>query len=110
MYSILFSIQILACFTFYASSKKVKHVSKNTCLEKVKNHSKTARIISCLLLLITGVLLLSDLGLGSSFFAFFAFLMIAFSLLILLYPFGIVQWKYILVVFVISLSVELFFN
>ena len=70
----------------------------------------TARLIAFTLLLITGFLLLNDLGLGSSFFTFCSLLMLAFSLVILLYPYVFVRWKYMLVIFVISLSVELFFN
>ena len=110
MYTILFSIQILACFIFYASSKKVKHASQNTWLEKARNHTKIARLLAITLLLITGFVLLIDLGLVSSFFTFCSLLMLGFSLVILLYPYAFVRWKYMLVIFVISLSVEFFFN
>lgn len=108
MYSILFSIMLFAAFLFYHSSEKVKFANRPLWLEKFSKQRNLIKGGSLLLILLCGVAITMVQGIGAGSFALIVYMMGAFSLVILLAPYALFRWYQLALLFVFSLSLELF--
>lgn len=99
---------LLAAFLFYHSSEKVKFVNRPLWLEKFSKQRSLIRGFSLLLFLLCGVVITVVQGIGAGSFALIVYIMGAFSLVILLAPYALFRWYQMALLFVFSLSLELF--
>ncbi|TDQ80195.1 hypothetical protein [Sphingobacterium yanglingense] len=107
MNSILLSVILIGSFLFYHSSEKVQFSCRPTWLNKWSKYKKTLRSISILLFILSGFVLAQTQGIGAGIFALTIYIMAAFSVTILLVPYGLLRWYQLAAIFVLCLSLEL---
>lgn len=108
MYTLLLSLVILASFLFFQSSKRVKFERRPQWLLRLVEKRQILKCISLGLLGACGIITMWVQGIGSGFFAFFAYVMTAFCIIILLYPYRFIGTAYVLGIFLTALLLELF--
>lgn len=108
MYSLLFLILFVGCYTLYITSKKAKLGAVPSPLRRLAQSAKNARIVASVLLIFSWGIIIRDQGFGSGTFAFGAYVMTALSVLVLLNPFQYIRWTYLLGLFVVSILIETF--
>ncbi|MEO9571717.1 MAG: hypothetical protein ABJH82_01475 [Polaribacter sp.] len=108
MISITIFIVFISFYLFYKTSKKtVKHSPKKLDKWIVKNNPFT-KIIASILLLISIIANIYLFGFTSGFLLFFILLMTVGSLIIMIAPLKLIQYKSVLILFITSLLFELF--
>ncbi|KGL62984.1 hypothetical protein PHEL85_0012 [Polaribacter sp. Hel1_85] len=108
MVSITIFIVFISFYLFYKTSKKtIKHSPKK--LDKwIVNNNQLTKIIASILLLNSIIASIYLFGFASGFLLFFILLMTVGSLIIIVAPLKLIQYKSVFILFISSLLFELF--
>ncbi len=106
MYTILLFVILFASFLFYNSSGRVKFGNRPKWLEHFSRQKNLIRGVSIGIWGVTMAIVLWDQGLGSGFFALFAYIMAMLSVVVLLNPYKYLRWQHLVMVLALSLVLE----
>lgn len=107
MYSLIILLLFAGTYLMYCSSKKMKcyHQIDKTFLKKLS--PTTIKVSGLLLMIISAVLTIIKQGHEAGALAFMVYLMAALSTIILLTPYKTLNWKHVMILFCISLTLEI---
>lgn len=94
MYSLLFLLITWCCAVSYWSSSKIKSRKNAVWQTWLRTHRSAARAVSWVLLVGITLLICQDMGPVSGFCSAVSMIMAAWSLLVLLSPYRLLQWKH----------------
>ncbi|WP_206366987.1 hypothetical protein [Sphingobacterium sp. SGG-5] len=106
MYTILLFVILFASFLFYNSSERVKFSNRPKWLTDLSRKKSLIRSVSIGIWCVAMAIVLWDQGLGSGFFALFAYIMAMLSVVVLLNPYKYLRWQHLIVVLVLGLVLE----
>ncbi len=109
MYSLIIFFVFTGSYFLYCSSKKMKSIHQVEFSVFKSFQPKQLKLIGFILLAIAAILTLWKQGLEAGSFAFSVYLMAFLSLLNLLFPYKTINWKHILLLFSILLTIEIIF-
>ncbi len=109
MYSLIIFFVFTGSYFLYCSSKKMKSIHQVEFSILKIFHPNQLKLAGFILLAIAAILTLWKQGLEAGSFAFSVYLMTFLSLLNLLFPYKTINWKHILLLFSISLTIEIIF-
>lgn len=107
MYTIVIGFATVGFILNYLSSKRVILTSNTGLRAWAVANTSASRCLGLAALTLGLILHTMHLGLGSGVFSFLVILMTAGSLIVLLYPLNVFKFRALLLVFAISLSLEL---
>lgn len=107
MISILIAIIFLGCYLFYNTSQKTTITSVNNLEERLRNNTQLSKITGLGFLLITLVLAAINFGVFSGILFWLASLMLLMSLLIIIAPLDLINYKFLVLLFFILLLIEI---
>ncbi|MFD2034993.1 hypothetical protein ACFSKL_09335 [Belliella marina] len=108
MYTIIIGFTTLGFILNYLSSKRVILTSQTGLRTWAYANTFKSKGLGLAALTIGLILHIMHLGLGSGIFSYLVTLMTVGSLVVLLYPLNVFNFKSLLLVFAISLSLELY--
>lgn len=108
MYSLLFLVLFVGCYSLYITSKKAKLGKVPPTLLRLAQSTKNAKIIAGILFTLSWIVVIIDQGFGSGTFAFGGYIMTALCIVVLINPLQYLHWKHLLVLFVLSILFETF--
>ena len=110
----MISFALLNCFCgfylYYTTSNKVQAPHPKRIGQWGKRRTETAKGLGLLLFFISCALVVIEFGLGAGVFVFFVFLMTLASLVVLLNPMRLLNYKLLAGIFVLSLLTEVFMS
>ena len=107
MTTILFFLNLIGCFILLNTSKKAVLFSSS--LEKyLQQNDNISRIVGVFFLLVSLILATQFKGLTGGLLFSFIVVILAFSLVVIIAPLRLINYKGLLVVFVFSLLIEIF--
>ncbi len=108
MISVLIVIMFLACYLFYNTSQKTSIVFKSYLEKSLGSNKQLSKIIGGSLLLISLIIASINFGLFTGSLFWLSSLMLLMSLLILITPLNIVNYKLLVILFLVLLLIEIF--
>lgn len=106
MYTFLLLIIFAGSFFWYCSSEKVKIKQAPPLIQPLVNDKIRAKILAIVLLGLSWIVTMYLQGILAGTFAFGAYTMGFFSLIVLLWPYRYFQWKQLTIVFLLALIFE----
>lgn len=107
MYSLIVLLLFAGTYLMYCSSKKMKcyHQIEKSFLKQLS--PPMLKVSGLLLMIISAVLTIMKQGYEAGALAFMVYLMAALSIVNLLIPYRILDWKHVLILFCISFTMEI---
>ncbi|ULC59006.1 hypothetical protein MBM09_13955 [Flaviramulus sp. BrNp1-15] len=106
MISIALLILFLSFYIFYNTSKKVKIQSVFGVENWFQKHIKPSKFIALILLVLALILFINHFGIGVGTLLYFIALMTIGSLVILLYPLNLINYKSLILLIIFMFSFE----
>lgn len=106
MITVIILLIFSASFVFYKTSKKVQLSYKNIVETWMQNHRPYSKIIGTLLLTTALILSINNFGLTSGIIFWLIILMSFLSLIIIISPLQKVNYKYLILIFLVVLILE----
>ena len=107
MISILIAIIFLGCYLFYNTSQKTTVTSVKNLEEKLGNNRQLSKTIGLSFLLITLLLAAINFGVFSGILFWLVSLMLLMSLLIIITPLNLINYKFLVLLFLVLLLIEI---
>lgn len=108
MFSFVLLLSFAAFYCFYLSSRKVKIVVNVPISIYLNQHPSIAKALGYILLFVSWIVFANLQGLGAGTFAAIVYFMAFGSLIILLTPYGYLNWKYIIGIILLCSVIEFF--
>ena len=107
MISLLITFILLGCYFLYSTSQKTTITSKNNLEEKLRNNRQLSKIIGFSFLLITMVLAIINFGVFFGILFWLIALMLLMSLLVIIAPLNLINYKFLVILFLVLLLIEI---
>jgi len=108
MYSTILLLMICSFYLLYHLSARIKVTTYTPVLKYLQQRPSFSRVASLIFMILAAVLSIQQLGIGSGIFNFILVLMGAGSLIVVLVPFRYMTIVHLLVIYLLSISLELF--
>lgn len=108
MLSTVFLLLLISFYLLYNLSGRVKVANKTGYLSFLRQHRLLSRIISFALILLSGLLLIWQLGLGAGVFGLIVILMSTGSLIVVLIPLRQLRLPQVLACYLLCIVFEVF--
>ncbi|WKB81409.1 hypothetical protein QYR09_16865 [Cellulophaga lytica] len=104
--SVLILVTTIACLLHYSTSKRAVITNDTKLLYWLHKRNILAKISALVVFVISFILAIYTLGFGAGILTFLLLVMLLWSLIVLLTPLKIIDYKLVLVIFVLAIFLE----
>jgi len=106
MFSTIFLLLLISFYLLYNLSARVKAANSTVYLSYLRKHRLLSRVVSFALILVSGLLLIRQLGLGAGVFGLIVILMSTGSLIVALTPLRYLRLPHVLACYLLCIVFE----